>query len=73
MLLLWIICVVCVLCLTCFCVCSLLPCGSLKGGADICDVYIDFVAFSFDILGQVWYLVVSIPDPCCLSYFMHAL
>ena len=19
--------------------------------------------------GQVWYLIVSIPDPCCLSYF----
>ena len=23
----------------------------------------------FGILGQVWYLIVSIPDPCCLSYF----
>ena len=21
------------------------------------------------ILGQMWYLIVSIPDPCCLSYF----
>ena len=20
------------------------------------------------ILGQVWYLIVTIPDPCCLSY-----
>ena len=19
--------------------------------------------------GQVWYMIVSIPDPCCLSYF----
>ena len=25
------------------------------------------------ILGQVWNLIVSIPDPCCLSYFKHAL
>ena len=23
----------------------------------------------FGILGQVWYLIISIPDPCCLSYF----
>ena len=23
------------------------------------------------ILGQVWYLIVSIPDPCCLSYFFR--
>ena len=30
-----------------------------------------FVMFtiSFCILGQVWCLIVSIPDPCCLSYF----
>ena len=33
------------------------------------DVYCDFVTFSFGILGQVWYLIVLIPDPCCLSYF----
>ena len=25
--------------------------------------------FSIDILGQVWYLIVSIPDLCTLSYF----
>ena len=31
--------------------------------------YCDFVTFPFGILGQVWYLIVSIPDPCCLSYF----
>ena len=34
----------------------------------VCDVYCDFVTFPFGILGQVWYLIVSIPDPCCLSY-----
>ena len=36
----------------------------------VCDVYCDFVTFPFGILGQVWYLIVSIPDPCCLSYFV---
>ena len=30
--------------------------------------FCDFVTFPFGILGQVWYLIVSIPDPCCLSY-----
>ena len=34
----------------------------------VCDVYHDFVTFPFGILGQVWYLIVLIPDPCCLSY-----
>ena len=33
------------------------------------DVYSDFVNFPFGILGQVWYLIVSIPDPCSISYF----
>ena len=28
-----------------------------------------FVTFLWDILGQVWYLIVSIPDLCRLSYF----
>ena len=28
---------------------------------------IDFVTFPFGILGQVWYLIVSIADHCCLS------
>ena len=29
-------------------------------------VYCDFLTFPFGILGHVWYLNVSIPDPCCL-------
>ena len=29
----------------------------------------DFVTFPCGILGQVWYLIVSIPDLCHLSYF----
>ena len=28
-----------------------------------------FVTFPCGILGQMWYLIVSIPDLCCLSYF----
>ena len=28
-----------------------------------------FVAFSYGVLGQVWYLIVSIPDLCLLPYF----
>ena len=38
----------------------------------VCDVICDFVTFLFGILGQVWYLIASIPDPCCLSYFAFA-
>ena len=30
----------------------------------VCGVYCEFV-----ILGQVWYLIVSIPDLCTLTYF----
>ena len=29
----------------------------------------EFVTFPFGILSQVWYLIVSIPDLCPLSYF----
>ena len=36
----------------------------------VCDDYWDFVTFPFGILRQVWYLIVWIPDPCCLSYFI---
>ena len=35
----------------------------------VCDVYCDFVTFPFGILRQVWYLIVSIPDPYSLTYF----
>ena len=30
-----------------------------------------FVTFSCGILGQVWYLIVSFPDPCRLSYLYN--
>ena len=29
-----------------------------------------FVTFSCGILGHLWYLIVSIPDLCSLSYFV---
>ena len=32
------------------------------------DVYCILVTFPCGILGQVWYLIVSFPDLCCLSY-----
>ena len=33
----------------------------------------DFVTFPCCILGQVWYLIVSIPDLCHLSYFENSI
>ena len=33
------------------------------------DAYCIFVTFPYGILGQVWYLIVSFPDLCRLSYF----
>ena len=55
---------------------SLQPCGHLLGkgwplGSLVCDVLCVFVTFLCDILGQVWYLIVSIPDLCLLTYFQH--
>ena len=35
----------------------------------VCVVYSEFVTFPIGILGQVWYLIVSIPDLCTLTYF----
>ena len=46
---------------TCWERADLLP---LVGG-----VYCIFVTFPCCILGQVWYLIVSFPDLCSLSYF----
>ena len=37
----------------------------------VCDVYLCFVTFPCDILGQVCYLIVSIPDLCQLSDFVN--
>ena len=37
--------------------------------AIVCDKKSCFVTFPCGILDQVWYLIVSIPDLCRLSYF----
>ena len=37
---------------------------ALVCGVKLCDCY-----FPIGILGQVWYLIVLIPDMCPLSYF----
>ena len=35
----------------------------------VCGVSLVVCHFSIGILGQVWYLIVSIPDLCTLTYF----
>ena len=46
------------------------PCGHLLGkdlplGSLVCVVFLCvFVTFSYGFLGQVWYLILSIPDLC---------
>ena len=38
-------------------------------GSLACDISCAFVTIQYCVLGQVWYLIVSIPDLCLLSYF----
>ena len=64
--------------LSCFCyafvhVCLFVPCGHLLGkgwplGSSLLCL-IEVCHFPIGILGQVWYLIVSIPDLCTLTYF----
>ena len=35
------------------------------------DIYSIFVTFPCDILGQLWYLIVSFPDLCLFSYLVN--
>ena len=63
-----------VLCLLCFVhVCLYVLCGHLLGkgwplGSRLwCLLWV--CHFPFGILGQVWYLIVSIPDLCTITYF----
>ena len=37
------------------------------------DVYCILVTFPCGILGQVWYLIVSFPDLCRLSYYVFGI
>ena len=55
------------------CVCLFVPCDHLLGKADllalVCGVSLRVCHFPIGILGQVWCLIVSIPDLCTLTYF----
>ena len=37
----------------------------------MCDVFCVLVTFLYDVLGQVWYLIVLIADLCLLLYFLE--
>ena len=55
------------------CVCLSVPCGHLLGkglplGSRLWCITMS-CHFPIGILGQVWYLIVSIPDLCTLTYF----
>ena len=57
-------------------VCSLQLCDHLLGkgwsfGSLVCNVSMCFVCFPYDVLGQLWYLIVSISDLCLLLYLYH--
>ena len=70
----WVFFVIYVSCLSCFLVCSLKSSGHLLGkgwplGSLVCDVFLCFVTFPCGVLGQVWYLIVSISDLYLFSYF----
>ena len=64
-----------VLCLLCLCarlfICALWsPAGKgLTSWLSFVVSNCEFVAFPIGILGQMWYLIVSIPDLCSLTYF----
>ena len=65
-----------VLCLLCLCarlfICALWsPAG--KGLTSLLSFVVSTVSLSLSIgiLGQVWYLIVSIPDLCTLTYFQY--
>ena len=64
-----------VLCLLCICACLFIcalwsPAGKgLTSWLSFVVSNCEFVAFPCGILGQVWYLIVSIPDLCTLTFF----
>ena len=75
-LLLMIIYVFSVLCLLSLCArLFIVPCGHLPGkgwhlGSRLWCLTVSLTLSHFGILGQVWYLIVSIPDLCTLTYFL---
>ena len=60
-------------CYACVRICLYVPCGHLLGKGwplgSICGVVLWVCYFPICILGQVWYLIVSIPDLCTLTFF----
>ena len=61
-------------CLSHCLVCSLQPCGHLLGRADLLVLLYMmfscvFVIFPYGVLGQVWYLMVLIPDIFLVPHF----
>ena len=40
-------------------------------GSLLCEVLLCFVTFPYGVLGQVWNLIVSIPDFCFIIYFYN--
>ena len=73
-LLLWIICVIYVLCFSCFCVFFAAFWSPAWKGLTSWPLFVMlncvFTTLPCGILGQVWFLIVSIPDLCCFSYFL---
>ena len=68
------LCFVCVM-LSCLSIAALQPCGHLLGkvwplGSLVCDIFCAFVTIPCGVLGQVWYLIASIPDLCFRTYFV---
>ena len=49
-------------------VCLFVPCDPCWERADLLALVCG-VSLLFDILGQVWYLIILIPDLCTLTYF----
>ena len=70
----YLLCFCSVFCLLCLCVhlfiCALWsPAGKgLTSWLSFVVSNCEFFTFPFGILGQVWYLIVSIPDLCALTY-----
>ena len=57
-----------VLCLLCLCT-RLFKCALWSPAGKGLISWLSFVVSNCGILGQVWYLIVSIPDLCTLTYF----
>ena len=74
MLLWWILYVLSILCLLCLCA-RLFICDLWSPAGKDLTSWLSFVVYNCElslylgILGQVWFLIVSIPDFCTLTYF----